>query len=195
HAAEAGHPRLFLIRGEAGIGKSRLAEELVDLCKLRNVGVVTARCYAGEGQLAYAPIAAGLKSNALRPVLMKLDAAMLTDIARIRPEVIAARPDVPAPEPQLENWQRLRLFEAWAQAFRSAAPFVLVVDDVQWADADTLEWIQYFLRSASDTRCLVIGTVRAEEEQDNPALGRLVRHLERDDLVTVLALGPLDETA
>ncbi len=195
HAAEAGHARLFLIRGEAGIGKSRLAEELVDWCKLRNVGVVTARCYSGEGQLAYAPIASWLKSSALRPVLMKLDAALLTDIARIRPEVIAARPDAPAPEPQLENWQRLRFFEALAQAFRSAAPFVLVMDDVQWADADTIEWVQYFLRSASDTHCLVIGTVRAEEEQDNPALGRLVRHLERDNLVTVLALGPLDETA
>jgi tetratricopeptide (TPR) repeat protein len=165
------------------------------LVQAPNVGVVTARCYAGEGQLAYAPIASWLKSSALRPVLMTLDAALLTDIARIRPEVIAARPDAPAPGPKLENWQRLRFFEALAQAFRSAAPFVLVMDDVQWADADTIEWVQYFLRSASDTHCLVIGTVRAEEEQDNPALGRLVRHLERDDLVTVLALGPLDETA
>ena len=56
---------------------------------------------------------------------------------------------------------------ALAQAFRTAAPLVLVVDDLQWADADTIEWLQYFLRSGADMRCLVVGTVRAEEEQDN----------------------------
>ena len=203
--ADAGHAGLFLIRGEAGIGKTRLAEELVDWCRAKGVVAVTARCYAGQGHLAYAPIAAWLKSDALQPALMRLDAPWLTDVARLRPELIAARPDVPAPEQQLESWQRLHFFEALARAFAAAAPFVLVLDDVQWADADTIEWLQYFLRSASNPptfaeapagrRCLVVGTVRAEEEQDNPALGRLIRHLENDRLLTVIALGPLDEKA
>ena len=168
-AAAAGRTRLFLIRGEAGIGKTRLAEELVDWSGLNGITPVTARCYAGEGRLAYAPIAAWLKSDALRPALMRLDPSWMTDVARLRPELLAARPEVPAPDRQLESWQRLRFFEALAQAFRSAAPLVLVVDDLQWADGDTIEWVQYFVRSASDTRCLVVGTVRAEEEQDNPA--------------------------
>lgn len=194
-AAAAGRPRLFLIRGEAGIGKTRLAEELVDWCGLQNISAVTARCYAGEGRLAYAPIADWLKSDALQSTLMKLDASWLTDVARLRPEVLAARPEVPAPDPQLESWQRLRFFEALAQAFRPAAPLVLVVDDLQWADGDTIEWLQYFLRSASDTRCLMVGTVRAEEEQDNPPLGRLLGRLEHDNLLTAIALGPLDQAA
>ena len=194
-AAAAGRPRLFLIRGEAGIGKSRLAEELVGWCGPKSINTVTARCYAGEGRLAYAPIAAWLKSDALQPTLMRLDASWLTDVARLRPEVVAARPEIPAPDRELESWQRLRFFEALAQAFRSAAPLVLVLDDLQWADADTIEWLQYFLRSASDTRCLVVGTVRAEEEQDNPPLGRLLGRLERDGLLTAIALGPLDQAA
>ena len=185
----------FLIRGEAGIGKTRLAEELVDWCGLQNIRAVAARCYAGEGRLAYAPIAAWLKSDALQPTLMKLDASWLTDVSRLRPELLAARPEVPAPDRQLESWQRLRFFEALAQAFRSADPLVLVLDDLQWADGDTIEWLQYFLRSASDTRCLVVGTVRAEEEQDNPPLGRLLGHLERDGLLTAIVLGPLDQAA
>jgi hypothetical protein len=194
-AAAAGRPRLFLIRGEAGIGKTRLAEELLDWCGLKSIDAVTARCYAGEGRLAYAPIAAWLKNDALQPTLMRLDASWLTDVARLHPEVIAARPEVPEPGRQLENWQRLRFFEALAQAFRSAAPLVLVVDDLQWADADTIEWLQYFLRSASDTRCLVVGTVRAEEEQDNPPLERLLGHLEHENLLDVIVLGPLDQGA
>ena len=193
--AAAGRTRLFLIRGEAGIGKSRLAEELVDWSRLNGITPVPARCYAGEGRLAYAPIAAWLKSDALRPSLMKLDPSWMTDVARLRAELLVDRPEVPAPDRQLENWQRLRFFEALAQAFRSAAPLVLVVDDLQWADGDTIEWLQYFVRSASDTRCLVVATVRAEEEQDNPPLGRLLGHLERDSLLTTITLGPLDRTA
>ena len=100
---------------------------------------MTARCYAGEGHLAYAPIAAWLKSDALQSTLTRLDASPLTDVARLFPEVVVARPEIPAPDRELESRQRLRFFEALAQAFRSAAPIVLVLDDLQWADADTIE--------------------------------------------------------
>jgi DNA-binding SARP family transcriptional activator len=193
--AAAGRTRLCIIRGEAGIGKTRLAEELIDWSRLNRIGVVTARCYAGEGRLAYAPIADWLKAKTLQPTVIQLDASTLSDIARLQPELAAARPDVPAPEGHLESWQRLRFFEALARAFRSAAPLVLVVDDLQWADGDTIEWLQYFFRSSSDARCLVVGTVRAEEEHDNVPLGQLLRRCERDDLVTAIALGPLDRTA
>ena len=193
--ATSGRPSLVLIRGEAGIGKSRLAEELIDWCRLETVTAVAARCYAGEGRLAYAPIASWLKSDALQPTLRTLDETRLTDIARLHPELVAARPDVAAPDLQLENWQRLRFFEALGQAFRSATPLVLVLDDLQWADADTIEWLHYFLRSASGSSCLVVATVRAEEEQDNPSLGRMLGQLERDDLLTTIALGPLDQEA
>ena len=194
-AAAAGRTRLFLIRGEAGIGKTRLAEELIDWSAVNGIAAVAARCYAGEGRLAYAPIAAWLKSERLQPALMRLDPSWTTDVARLRPEILASRPDVPAPDHQLESWQHLRFFEALAQAFRSAAPVVLVIDDLQWADGDTIEWLQYFVRSAADARCLVVGTARSEEEQDNPPLGRLLRQLERDSLLTAIALGPLDRTA
>lgn len=192
HTASAGRPRLFLIRGEAGIGKSRLAEELIGWCGRQRITVLTARCYSGEGGLPYAPIAAWLKSDALRSTLARLDAASLTDVARLRPEIAATRSDIPAPDRELESWQRLRFFEALAQTFRSAAPLVLVLDDLQWADADTIEWLQYFLRSAGGTPCLFVGTLRSEEEQDNPSLGRLLSHLEHDNLLTAIALGPLD---
>ena len=191
----AGQTRLCLIRGEAGIGKTRLAEELVDWSRQNSVSTVVARCYAGEGRLAFAPIAGWLKSEVLLPALSKLDPSWMTDVARLHPAVLAERPEIPAPGPQLESWQHLRFFEALAQVFRSAAPLVLVVDDLQWADGDTLDWLQYFVRSAPDVHCLVIGTVRAEEEQDNPPLGRLRAHLERENLATTIELGPLDQAA
>src|SRR5262245_24914152 len=191
-AVDLGRPHLVAIRGEAGIGKTRLAEELTDWCKLKQITSVTARCHDGEGRLGYAPVAAWLKADSMQPRLAALDVASLTDIARLHPGVIATRPEVPAPEGQLESWQRLRFFETLAQAFRAAAPLVLVLDDAQWADADTLEWLQYFLRSSGDTRSLVLATMRAEEEQDNPALERLLARLAHDGCLTVVSLGPLD---
>jgi tetratricopeptide (TPR) repeat protein len=193
--AAAGHTRLFAIRGEAGIGKTRLAEELIDWGRANGVTAASARCYAGEGRLAYAPIAAWLKSDALRPALTRLDPPWVTDVARLCPEILATRPTVSAPDRHLESWQRLPFFEALSQAVRAAAPLVLVIDDLQWADGDTIEWLQYFLRSSSDVRCLVVATIRTEEEQDNPPLGRLLRHLERDSVLTAITLGPLDRTA
>jgi predicted ATPase/DNA-binding SARP family transcriptional activator len=193
--ADAGRARLLLLRGEAGIGKTRLAEELVDWCAQRGVMTLAARSYAGEGRLAYAPIADWLKAEALGPSLMKLAPAYLTDVARLRADILVSRPDVPAPGPELESWQRLRFFEAVAHAFRAATPLVLVLDDLQWADADTLDWLEYFLHSSGVARCLIVGTARSEEEADNRPLGRLLAHLARDDRLTAITLGPLDRAA
>src|SRR5262245_2282261 len=68
-AVETGAPQLVLVRGEAGIGKTRLVEELVDWCRAKDINAATTRCYPGEGRLAYSPIAAWLQSDALGATL------------------------------------------------------------------------------------------------------------------------------
>ncbi|HKT81969.1 MAG TPA: AAA family ATPase [Vicinamibacterales bacterium] len=192
---DAGRAKMIVIRGEAGIGKTRLAEELVEWCQVKGIVTLVARCPAGEGRLAYAPIASWLKDDRLQHLLLELEPPPLSDIARLHPEVLARRPEVPPPDRQLETWQRLRFFEALAQAFRAAAPAVLVVDDLQWSDADTVEWLHYFLRSSSDRRVMVVATVRAEEEQDNRPLVRLLEQLSADEQLGVIQLGRLDQAA
>ena len=193
--AERGSARLVVLRGEAGIGKTRLAEELIEWCRAKNVSALTARSYASEGRLAYAPIATWLRSDVLQPVLATLDSATLTDVARLHAGVTTARDDVSAPVGQLESWQRLRFFDAVTRAFMAAAPLVMVLDDLQWADGDTIDWLQYFLQSGAAKRCLIVATLRAEEEDDNPAVGRLLRHAARDESLTLVPLRPLDREA
>jgi hypothetical protein len=56
-AAAAGGPRFVLVTGEAGIGKTRLAEELPAWAERQGIATASARCYAAEGGLAYAPVA------------------------------------------------------------------------------------------------------------------------------------------
>jgi len=191
-SADGGRAQLTLVRGEAGIGKSRLAEELVAWAGVNGIRSVTTRCYAVEGRLAYAPVTAWLQSAVAQPALDALDPVRLGEVARIYPDLLTSRPDVMPPAPQLETWQRPRFFDALARVFHSTAPLLLVLDDIQWCDSESLEWLHFLIRSNPASRCLVVGTVRSEEAADNAALGVFVRELEREERLTTIDLGPLD---
>ncbi len=102
-AAAAGAPRLVLVCGEAGIGKTQLVEELRDWCARRGALTLEARCYAAEGPLAYGPVVDWPRHPAMRPALARLDRARLTDLARMLPELLDGIPDLPAPRPQCQG--------------------------------------------------------------------------------------------
>jgi tetratricopeptide (TPR) repeat protein len=146
HKAADGHPHLVLLSGEAGIGKTRLSEELEAWVSRQGMTTASARCYAAEGRLPYAPVTTWLRTEAIHAGLLTLDPVWLTEIARLLPELQAKRPDVPRPPELREGWQRQRFFEALARALLSAhQPLLLLLDDLQWCDheqqGDILEMI------------------------------------------------------
>lgn len=110
-SAAAGQPHLVVLSGEAGIGKTRLAEELLTWVDRQGIHTASARCYAAEGDLAYAPVAAWLRTDTLRKALPQLPEIWLTEVARLVPDVLVERSDLPRPGPLTESWQRQRLFE------------------------------------------------------------------------------------
>ncbi|HWQ13341.1 MAG TPA: AAA family ATPase [Roseiflexaceae bacterium] len=188
----AGGPRLALLAGEAGVGKSRLAEEL--LLWAGQEGAVTARtrAYAAEGRLSYAPVTEWLRSESLRPALDKLAPVWLTDVARLLPELLSEHPELPRPEPLTEYWQRQRFFEALAHAvLASGRPLLLLLDDLQWCDQETLEWLHFLLRFDPRARLLVVGTARAEEVGAQHPLNALLLALRVSGQAVELELGRL----
>ncbi|GCE29979.1 SARP family transcriptional regulator [Dictyobacter alpinus] len=198
HAASAGEACFVLVRGEAGIGKSRLTEEFLVWASQQGAITAKARSYAAEGQLSLAPVTDWLRSDALRPALRHLDAVWLTEIARLLPELFTEQPDLPRYEPVTEYGQRQRFFEALAHAILAAPqPLLLLIDDLQWCDQETLEWLHFLLRFDSTARLLIIGCAREEELPKTHPLRTLLLHLRNNIRVTELTLQPLDaaETA
>ena len=160
----AKRPYLALLSGVAGIGKTRLAEELVHWADLQGVTTAVAHCYAAQRQTAYTPLIAWLRSDAINKHLSALPPIWLKEIARLLPELLERDPELPGAGPMHDSWQRMRLFEAIARGVLLAPePILLMLDDIQWVDIETLEWLQFFFNYASQTRCLVVATQRIEE--------------------------------
>ncbi len=192
HAASTGHPRLILITGEAGIGKTRLAEEVEVWINRRGLATAAAHCYSAEGALPYTPVAEWLRA---RP-LPRLDQVWLTEVARLLPELLARQPRLPAPGPLKEAWQLQRLHEALARAvLGGGTPLLLRIEDLQWCSRDTLEWLHYLLRFQPHARLLVLGTCRREGVGDRHPLREVLAGLRRGGQLDEIPLGPLDQAA
>lgn len=201
---QCGH--FALIVGEPGIGKSRLLEEMRDWAAQQGATTVHARSFEVGGSLAYGPIIDWLRSTPFQQALVQLAPIWRSEVARLLPELLVADPDLPRPEPLTERWQRRRLFEALTEVILAASsPMLLALDDLQWCDAETLEWIHFLLhtlieRQAPDddrVQVTIIGTARSGEIATEHPLTKLLPALRRTEQVTEIELGPLsvDETA
>jgi DNA-binding SARP family transcriptional activator len=190
--AKSGRAHLTVLIGEAGIGKTRLAEELLVSLQRQGIAVSRTRSYAAEGRLAYAPVCQWLRSPVLRPLLSSLEPVWLSEIARVIPELKAEFPDLPAPSAESEHSRRHLLFEALSRATTARTePFMLLLDDMQWTDQETIEWLRFFLHFAPKAPLLITGTIREEEFSSDHPLRALLLDLEREGQITKIPLGPI----
>ncbi len=192
--AATGQARVALIRGEAGIGKTRLAEELFHWANQLGITAVRTRVYAASSNLAYAPIVEWLRSEPLAPRLRAVDHTRLAELARLAPEILTFHEDLPSPEPLAEDWQRTRLFEALAHTVcGDRQPLLLWIDDLQWCDSESLAWFQYLMRFDPGAPLLIVGTARDEELAPDHPLTLLEHQLRRDDQLTAINLKRLSD--
>jgi oligopeptide transport system substrate-binding protein len=199
-AVAAGRAGLLLISGEAGVGKTRLVEELGQGLRSWGARVLWGRCYEFERVLPYQPVADALRS--ILPTLTSSElrcfpAWTLAEIARLVPEVLEKRPgieDTPAIAPDQE---RARLFDATARflaELSSSAPLLLVLEDLQWASESTLQLLHYLVHHLAGQRLLMVGTFRPEGLAPSHPVLDLRRRLTREGLARLLGLGRISAT-
>ncbi|MEJ2711034.1 MAG: tetratricopeptide repeat protein [Anaerolineales bacterium] len=188
--AEAGQPHWALLSGEDGVGKTRLAEELLQWAAKQGIANASVKCYPIDADQAYAAVTALLRARPL-PTLNKL---WLTEISRLLPEILVDHPNLSAPGPLTEDWQRQRFHEALARAMLVKQPLLIFIDDLQWCDQDSLRWLNYLIRFDPAARVLLLSTVRLEDLAEQHPLVKLIPALQRNDQLTQIQVEPLDES-
>lgn len=190
--ASSGHARMVLISGEAGIGKSRLTEELLVWAEQQGILSAKSRAYMAQGSLAYAPVIELLRTKALLDCWQKLDDVWLDELALLLPELRSVRPTLSTTSVQIEPWRRRHLIEAQARAILADdVPRLLVIDDLQWCDEESLLLLQFLFDFAPRARLLVVGTARPEEITPDHALAVLRRNLQQEEQLVEIELEPL----
>jgi DNA-binding SARP family transcriptional activator/ATP/maltotriose-dependent transcriptional regulator MalT len=190
--ADGGHGRLIVVQGEAGIGKSRLVEEVLrtlDATGSAGWGVLIGHSYEAERSLPYRPFVDALTAvlRSLDPATLGLPDVWLAEVARLLPDLLAQRPQLTAPAPLDPVQERYRLFEGIARLLAAlGAPLLLVLEDLHWADEGTLQLLSFLLRHEASRRLLVIATVRTEDLRED--LAGLLRSVEREGRLTAIRL-------
>jgi DNA-binding SARP family transcriptional activator len=178
HSGLAGRPRLALITGEAGIGKTRLAEQAARAAVAEGGRLARARCYEAERSLflqpvteALAQVVGGLPVEDLREVAACHPTALgllLPDVAAMLPGEVPATPAAEAAERGSAEVERRRIHESVVRLLRrltARQPLVLLLDDLHHAGIATVELLHYLARHAAPSRLMVLATVRVEEGQ------------------------------
>jgi DNA-binding SARP family transcriptional activator len=162
--ASQGYPGALLILGEAGIGKSRLVNELVLWIRRQGIFSAFAQCYSVEGELPYAPVVDWLRAPEVNKAIEDLDDLWRNEIARLLPEYQNPEQADSTSSEMDQKWQRRRLFEALAKGLLGhGKPVLLILDDAQWSDQDSLDFIQYLLQYDKNAPLLIVLTARTED--------------------------------
>jgi len=182
--ANQGHGRIVFVSSEAGGGKTRLLEEFSRRAAATNLPVHSGWCWEGEGARPYWPwvqILRALIASRSSETLREQMGSSALDIARVIPSLRERLPELPESPAVQSDQERFRLFDSITSFLRNVArdkgTQILVLDDLQWADAPSLRLIEFLAHEMVGVPILLLGAYREEEVEHSlsETLGVLAR--------------------
>ncbi len=200
-AAAAGRPQIVIVRGEAGIGKTRLVLDAIGRARDDGSSILHGACLdlGGEG-LPYLPLVEALRNFVRatpKATTIELLGPARGDLATLVPEIadLGAATDRPAPVAADGPADRGRLFErllGFLGRLGSTAPVFAVVEDVQWIDPATKDLITYLVRNVTTERLVAVVTCRTDDLPAGHPVLTWLAELSRATGAVRLELGRLD---
>jgi predicted ATPase/DNA-binding CsgD family transcriptional regulator len=198
--AAKGAGRSVFVVGEGGIGKTRLAAAAAELAAKQGWRVALGRSYPVETGVPYA-----LFSDALLPLVRSLDPATLAVLTRggaaelgyVFPNLggSADRERASAgADPSEIKARLLWIFTQFLGRLSAKQPLFIVLENLQWADASSLELLHFVARQIEGQKIVLLGTYNEAERDSNVVLRSTEHSLLGLGTLTVRKLGPLDET-
>src|SRR5580704_4399847 len=188
--AAAGRAVTGLVSGDAGIGKSRLVAEAVQIAERDGFTVLSGQCAEIGDSVPYLPFA-----DAFRTVPPRIEKAI-----KARPVLSRLLPDGDEQAHQVDwaGLARQQMFGAALSLLSEIAaegPVLLVIEDLHWADASTRHLVTFLARMLHRERVAIIGTYRADDLHRRHPLRGVIAELVRLPMVSLVELGPLPVAA
>ena len=190
--ARKGRGQTIAILGEAGIGKSRLVEEICAEAIRGGDLALVGRAFEIEQVLPFGPWTNALRGDKVIEdprIVQSLDPIWRVELARLFPEL-----GVPGLELATDPQNAVRLFESVAHlldCLASRQPVLLVLEDLHWADEMSLRLFSFLSHRIQHRSVLLVGTAREEEVAETPILSQLLQELDRGRGAVSLTLSPL----
>jgi predicted ATPase/class 3 adenylate cyclase len=189
----AGSGRLVVLAGEPGVGKTRLAQEMMIRCRELGFLVATGRCYEPHQGVPYYPFLEALAFvfRSAPASLRQAAPERWPRLSRLLPDYITATS--PPSESSEEQQRLLRAITDFLQETSRTQPVAILLDDLHWADEASLTLLQHLARNTRQCPILLLGTYRDVEINPDHALEQCLLDLGRERLVDRMAVRRLQQ--
>ncbi len=184
--AMSGHGALVMLGGGPGVGKSRLAMEMMEYASRVGFRCLVGHCYERDEPFPYLPFVEILESGLAQAASLDDYRRHMGDnaaeLAQIAPSLRRAFPDMPQPLELPPAQKRRYLFQSLSEALASASrtrSYFFVLEDLHWADESTLALLNHLASRVAQLPVVIIGTYRDSFSENNSALTRTLEELIR----------------
>jgi tetratricopeptide (TPR) repeat protein len=174
------------------VGKTRLVTEIAGRARAQGAIVAGSQCFGTAGRLALAPVADWLRNPVVQAAAATLDEAWRTEVDRLVPSRGRSGPGAGS-RAMADAWQRLRFYEGLARALLATGrPLLLILDNMQWCDEETLAFLTFCLGLAAGAPLLIAGTLRDDHPREGPGLADWTDRMRATGWLAELTLSPFE---